>query len=478
MDGTAAQQAAVAAQVQTCGYAPVKLMGQGTYGMVYQVNDAGGETFAFKYMRGFYDRNKYGIEDLIEIDITSRVQHPHIIHAAAIITPRNCDIDGMALVLPLADQTLWDALRHLLMTTDTKLVILYKLACAMQFLHAHGILHLDIKSDNVVMQGETPYLIDFGLSMICDDAEEGRHSASVRVTITHRAPEILRGSTKYNAAVDVWAFGIMMLRAFGGNDLYAVNHNSTTQEADLLNRITGYATNDKRFDYLLQYVREQYQAPLKDLLLKMLDINPVTRCTATDIVNHPLFDTVRMPMVGTLIAPPIASEYAPDHRDILKLLVTWMRELYAVARIVTLFVAVDLFNRTDSYYRDKSPLDRMILAATCVWMSAKLASYNTIPVAYFVSKINQTVPGISERNILTTELEVIAILDGVLYDLQLYQAADNMDQLIQIYTLVVMSPDSQLYANVDIPAFIQQLRRIIPNPVTQHKNARIGDFFQ
>jgi len=52
-------------QVETCGYAPVKMMGQGTYGMVYQVNDAGGETFAFKYMRGFFDRNKYGIEDLM-----------------------------------------------------------------------------------------------------------------------------------------------------------------------------------------------------------------------------------------------------------------------------------------------------------------------------------------------------------------------------------------------------------------------------
>jgi serine/threonine protein kinase len=443
--------------------------------MVYEVNDSAGETFAFKYMRGFFDRNKYGIEDLIEIDITSRVDHPHIIHAASIVTPRNCEIDGIALVLPLADQTFRDALHHPLITTDEKLAILFKLACALQFLHAHGILHLDIKSDNIVLQGDTPYFIDFGLSIVCDDAAEGRHSASVRVTVTHRAPEILRGSTKYNAAVDVWAFGIMVLRAFGGNDLYGVN---PPVEADLLNRIVSVANNTQRFNYLLQYIRPQYREPLKDLLLKMLDINPVTRCTATDIVNHPLFDSVRTPITGSIITPPIADQYAPDHRDILKLLVKWVRDFYAVARVVTLFLAIDLFNRTDSVYRERSALDRMALAATCVWMSGKLASYNAIPVSHFISKITQTVPYITEHQIITTELEIIDTLNGVLYDVELYQAADNVDQLTSIFSAVVMSPNSQLYAHVDIPAYIRQLRIAIPNPTTNHKNVKVADFFQ
>lgn len=465
-------------QAKACGYAPNKILGQGTYGIVYEVNDSGGETFAFKYIRGHFDRSKYGIQDIIEIDILSRIQHPHIIHAASIVTPYNCEIDGMAVVLPLADQTFRSSLYNVIMTTDDKILVLFKLASALEFMHANGVLHLDIKGDNVVMQGTTPYFIDFGLSILCDDTTEGRHSSRTRVTITHRAPEILRGGTKYNAAVDVWSFGIMFLRAFGGKDMYAVNHTGKEKEKDLLNYITISAPNSLRFDSLLLNVRPHYRAPLKDLLLRMLELNPVSRISAKEIVNHPLFNSVRSPIVGTLVSTPIASDYARDHRDILKLLVKWMRDFFSVARVVTLFLAIDLFNRTSSHYKERSVHDRLALAATCVWMSGKLSSYDTIPLPHFVSKITPTVATITERNILTTEVEVISIVNGVLYDLQLYRAADNVDQLTNIFTSVVMSPNSQLYAQVNIPAYIQQLREVIPQPLTSNKNIKISDFFQ
>lgn len=467
-------------QVDACGYEAIQRKGQGSYGFVYEVEDSKGDIFAFKYILPDVLYKNFGLDSLNEIDILSRVDHPHIIHAAKIITAHNCEIDGLAVILPLADRTLFDLMTDINITTDIKLPIFYKLATALEFLHRNHILHLDIKSSNVVIQdihNNYPYLIDFGLSMIVDDVVKGKQNNSVRVTLDHRAPEILAGSRIYNAAVDIWAFGIMMLYTICGHGIYNVDF-KTTKDIDLYHIILRLFNDDNYLDLLLHNVREKYRFLCKDLLSKILQIDPIKRLTALDICNHQLFNEFRYPIDGILIEPKISYDYAIDHRDIIKLIIYWAKEIYPNSRVEHLFLSVDLFNRVSNFYKDRNPLDRLSLGATSLWLAAKLTNSILFPLDIFIPFINNKVPQITSEHILNNELEIIHLLSGILDISKIYRECTTVDELILSFDNILISKDSTLYARVDVPEWIATMKDLIKEPQYNDKNVTITNFIQ
>jgi serine/threonine protein kinase len=464
-------------QAAACGYEAIQRKGRGTYGFVYEVGDAQGDLFAFKYILPDDSYKTLGLDSLNEIDILSRVDHPYIIHAAKIITSHNCNIDGLAVILPLADRTLFDIIRDPLMTTENKLPILYKLAKALEFLHSFGILHLDIKSTNVVLQGiqeNHPYFIDFGLSMVVDNVATGKYDRNLRVTIDHRAPEILSGGRIYNGAVDVWAFGIMMLYILSGRGIFNVEF-ATITENEFYNIIIKTFSTPDIFNVLLTGIRPKYQALCIDFFTKVLQIDPLKRLTAQEICEHPIFNEFREPVVGTLITPHIPYDYSPDHRDILKLLIHWATSLYETSRAELLFLAIDLFNRLASFYKDRDPIDRMTLAASSLWVASKLTNSKLIPLDIYVPQLTKMVPDISAENILNTEIEMLYLSSGILNVSSLYRACSTGDELKLCFGNIILDKDSTLYARVDIPGWTQIMKHMITTPVYNNKDITISE---
>jgi len=77
---------------------------------------------------------------------------------------------------------------------------------AINHCHAQGIVHRDIKPDNIMItETDTVRLIDFGLSKASNNKAK---MTTVAGTPYYMAPEVLEGS--YSSKADIWSLGVLL----------------------------------------------------------------------------------------------------------------------------------------------------------------------------------------------------------------------------------------------------------------------------
>ncbi len=105
---------------------------------------------------------------------------------------------------------------------NTKAAIVYQVQAALMWLHAHRILHLDLKPSNVVWDdvNRAAYLIDFGMAEVTSANSthpEALHH-STYTTAMYRAPELwprpAPRKTDVTAKCDVWSFGCFVFEVW------------------------------------------------------------------------------------------------------------------------------------------------------------------------------------------------------------------------------------------------------------------------
>lgn len=85
--------------------------------------------------------------------------------------------------------------------------LLGQLSDALRFLHSNGIVHRDIKDENVILDGKGHcQLIDFGSAA---HWRPGRKWDTFSGTLDYASPEILRGEMYSGKEQDVWALGVV-----------------------------------------------------------------------------------------------------------------------------------------------------------------------------------------------------------------------------------------------------------------------------
>lgn len=262
-------------------YAVGAKIGEGNFGKVYEAtNKHTGLVWAIKSI----NKEKAGSSALKllerEVAILKRVNHPNIINLNEVIeSPKR-----MYLVMEMCKGgELADVLkeRKMFNENETKLII-QKLAGAIAYLHKHGIVHRDIKLENILM-ADNPVdacdhlhvkITDFGLSVVKGGVTHDSMMQDFCGTPIYMAPEILDNKA-YSQQCDVWALGIIMYTLLCGYPPFRANEEGALYD---LIREAKVEFTDKLWD--------RVSCEAKNCIQGMLKVDPAHRLSAAEVHNH------------------------------------------------------------------------------------------------------------------------------------------------------------------------------------------------
>jgi len=218
---------------------------------------------------------------------------------------------SLTLVFEYLDQDLkqyMDNYGGILSMTNVKL-FLFQLLRGIAYCHKRRVLHRDLKPQNLLIneRGELK-LADFGLAR-AKSVPTKTYSNEV-VTLWYRPPDVLLGSTEYNASIDMWGIGCIFYEMASGRPLFPgstvneqihlifKNLGTPTEETwKGVSQLSGYktATTEYRI-YKGESLRNiaprlEHQDGL-DLLASLLRYNPVERISASDALKHNFFHSL------------------------------------------------------------------------------------------------------------------------------------------------------------------------------------------
>jgi serine/threonine-protein kinase len=154
-----------------------------------------------------------------EIQVAAHLQHPHIVPVLSA-----GDAEGLLYyTMPfVAGESLRARLaaRTSPMPCGEAVRILRDVASALAFAHQLGIVHRDIKPDNVLLAGDSAALADFGIAKALSAAAEpdaGLTTAGMTLgTPAYMAPEQAMGDAAMDHRADLYSFGVMAYEILAG----------------------------------------------------------------------------------------------------------------------------------------------------------------------------------------------------------------------------------------------------------------------
>ena len=161
-----------------------------------------------------------------EIALAAKLQHPHIVP----LLSAGATAEGLPYyTMPFVEG---ESLRERLardgeLPVSEAVGILREVARALAYAHERGVVHRDIKPDNVMLSGGSAMVTDFGVAKAVSAAASGEHSASLHAatltqlgvslgTPAYMAPEQAAGDPNVDRRADLYGFGCMAYEMLTG----------------------------------------------------------------------------------------------------------------------------------------------------------------------------------------------------------------------------------------------------------------------
>ncbi|XP_009323763.1 PREDICTED: ribosomal protein S6 kinase alpha-3 isoform X1 [Pygoscelis adeliae] len=259
----------------TDGYEVKEDIGVGSYSICKRcIHKASNMEYAVKII----DKSKRDPTEEIEI-LLRYGQHPNI------ITLKDVYDDGkyvyVVTELMKGGELLDKILRQKFFSEREASAVLFTITKTVEYLHAQGVVHRDLKPSNILYVDESGNpesirICDFGFAKQLR-AENGLLMTPC-YTANFVAPEVLKRQG-YDAACDIWSLGILLYTMLTGYTPFANGPDDTPEE--ILARI-----GSGKFSLSGGYWNTVSDTA-KDLVSKMLHVDPHQRLTAAQVLSHP-----------------------------------------------------------------------------------------------------------------------------------------------------------------------------------------------
>ena len=267
-------------------YHITKELGRGGMAVVYLARDVKhGRDVAVKVVHPEIAAALGGERFLREIEITARLRHPHIVpvydsgHASPNATDAGARGDGVLYyVMPYEPgQSVRERLKRdgRLPVADT-IAILRDVCDALAYAHQAGIIHRDIKPDNVLLSGRHALVTDFGVARAVTSATGHAPITMTGVTLgtpAYMAPEQIVADPHVDHRADLYAFGILGYEMLVGRPPF-----SRSEAHHILSAHLGEAPEPVRS------LRPDVPAALEEVVMRCLAKQPGDRWQTADEV--------------------------------------------------------------------------------------------------------------------------------------------------------------------------------------------------
>lgn len=205
-----------------------------------------------------------------EINILKMCTHPHIIRLYEVIdTPT----DIFVIMEFVSGGELFDYIvsRGRLQPDEAR-HFFHQIISGIEYCHFHKIVHRDLKPENLLLDSDNNIKIaDFGLSNVAHDGDFLRTSCG---SPNYAAPEVISGNLYAGAEVDVWSCGVI---------LYALLCGTLPFDDESIPNLF------KKIKSGMYSLPSHLSQSSRDLILRMLVVDPMKRITIADVRQHQWF---------------------------------------------------------------------------------------------------------------------------------------------------------------------------------------------
>ena len=207
-----------------------------------------------------------------EIRVAAALNHPHILplYDSGRMPGTGSEAGLLFYVMPyVRGGSLRERLtRERRLPVDEAVGLVRQVALALDHAHAHGLVHRDVKPENILLHEGEAMVTDFGIALAAatDPGERLTETGLLIGTPDYMSPEQATGERSLDARSDVYSLGCVLYELLTGEP----PHTSTSARSVIARRLTEPAPRVRR-------VRPQVPAAVEEALARALAVDPAQR---------------------------------------------------------------------------------------------------------------------------------------------------------------------------------------------------------